>query len=41
MPYTAPEALNDRKKDDLKSDIFSLGMIAYELILDQFPFPFY
>jgi serine/threonine protein kinase len=36
--YMAPESFNEIKKTDARSDIFSIGVISYEMLTGQRPF---
>ena len=36
--YTAPEIINEDEKIDIKSDLWSIGLILYELYFNELPF---
>lgn len=38
MPYCPPETFNRIKKFSPKSDTFSLGIILYRILFNDFPF---
>ncbi|MHB2018244.1 MAG: serine/threonine-protein kinase [Candidatus Xenobia bacterium] len=38
VPYISPEQMFDARKVDLRTDLFSLGVIAYELLSGKDPF---
>jgi serine/threonine-protein kinase len=38
-PYMSPEHVKDPRNVDARSDIWSLGVVAYRLLSTQFPFP--
>jgi len=38
MPYSAPETYYPSGKFSDKNDIFSLGVVAYEIFYKKFPF---
>lgn len=38
MPYSAPENYTPQPHYDSKNDVFSLGVIMYELFFDKYPF---
>ena len=37
-PYVSPERIRGRARDDVRVDVFSLGVILYELVERQLPF---
>lgn len=40
VPYMSPEQLAGRSREvDVRSDVYALGVIAYELIADRLPYP--
>lgn len=40
VPYMSPEQLAGRTREvDVRSDVYALGVIAYELIADRLPYP--
>jgi serine/threonine protein kinase len=41
MPYSAPENYNFMESYDSKNDVFSLGIIMYELFIGKYPFYFH
>jgi len=38
--YMAPERFTDKGREDIRSDIYSVGVMLYEVVLDQLPFKF-
>lgn len=36
--YMAPERFKSKGRDDVRSDIYSFGIMLYEIVLDQMPF---
>ena len=39
IPYMSPEQLKDNKLGDEKSDQYSLGIVAYEMLTGRLPYP--